>query len=105
MTRSQTILAQAAVAELLRAACKEEGDTWNLQEKLYAAAETQVAASEAAAPLLRICASCPVLGACREWVTADKYTGIAAEAAWVNGRAAEPGHAPGLGVVAAESAA
>ena len=43
-------------------------------------------ARAAAAPLLAICGTCPVLEACRDWASIDQYTGIAGGAAWVEGR-------------------
>ncbi|MGF0118803.1 hypothetical protein ACQFYA_21120 [Promicromonospora sp. Marseille-Q5078] len=98
MSRSRTILASAAAAEIHEPACKYERDLWNAQEAAHATATTQAQAIEAAKPLLRVCADCPALAACNAWARADFYTGIAAGAAWQEGDRQPahwvPGHPP-----------
>jgi len=79
------MLAQDASAQLKGALCKDHRDLWNVQEASHESASSQFAAAHHAAPLLEICVSCPVINRCRRWASVDKYTGIAAGAAWVNG--------------------
>jgi hypothetical protein len=80
------VLARAAAARLREAACKNQSAFWNAQEAVHGAAETQAAARVAAWPLVEVCHGCPVVQLCAEWASVDRYTGIAAGAAWVNGR-------------------
>ncbi len=80
------VLARDASATLVAAACKEERDLWNRQEDAHAAATTKAQARVAAGPLLEVCAVCPITQACRRWAEVDQYTGIAAGAAWLNGK-------------------
>lgn len=86
MSRRREVLAREAAARLYAAACREERDLWNTQERLHELATTEAQAHAAAAPLLQICEGCPIVGECRAWAVADDYTGIAAAAAWVNGK-------------------
>lgn len=85
MSATRDARAQQAAARLVANACGEHTDTWNRQEQLHASASTQAEARAAAAPLLRICGSCPIVDECRQWAVIDRYTGIAAGSAWVNG--------------------
>lgn len=87
----RNVTAQEASARLIANACGEHTDTWNRQEQMHAAASTQAGARAAAAPLLEICASCPIVEECRQWAVIDNYTGIAAGSAWVNGQP-KPAH-------------
>lgn len=91
MSDSREVLARAAAARLYAAACREDRDLWNAQEQLHDQATTQGMARAAAAPLLQICADCPVVAECRTWAVVDDYTGIAAGTAWVNGME-QPAH-------------
>lgn len=86
MSAGKEVLAQAAAYRLAAAACGEESETWNRQEQLHDEARSQAAARAAAVPLLQICSVCPVVRECRDWAMVDEYTGIAAGAAWVDGR-------------------
>jgi len=79
------VLARDAAARLYAAACKESRKVWDEQERIHAEARSQAIARRAARPLLRICAGCPIITECRAWAETDRYTGIAAGAAWVNG--------------------
>lgn len=79
------VVARDEAARLYAAACKESRAVWDRQERLHAAARSQVVAAKAARPLLRICGGCPIVAECRSWAEVDRYTGIAAGAAWVNG--------------------
>lgn len=85
MSASREVLAQQAAARLVANRCGDHTKIWNRQERLHAAASNRAAAAAAAAPLLQICASCPIVKECRQWATIDLYTGIAAGSAWVNG--------------------
>ncbi len=91
MSSRKKALAQAASVRLVSAACAGEGEKWNRQEQLHADAGSQAKAWEAVAPLVKICAGCPIAAECRVWAAADNYTGIAAGSAWVNG-AERPAH-------------
>ena len=82
---NRVVLARDAASRLSLAACKESQEIWDEQEKAHGSATVQAIARQAAVPLLRICAGCSVLGECREWAQIDRYTGIAAGTAWVNG--------------------
>lgn len=86
MTRDSEVLARAAAARLLAAACREQGDLWSYQEQLHVHATTTAEALAAARPLLQFCDSCPIVAECRYWASVDDYSGIAAGAAWSNGR-------------------
>lgn len=80
------VLAQDASAALVAAACKDRRDLWNLHEDEHAVATTKDQARRAAEPLLEVCATCPIIQACRRWAEVDQYTGIAAGTAWLNGK-------------------
>ena len=67
-------------------ACVEHTRLWLQKESEHAAATTSAEACSAAAPLLAVCAQCPVLQACGTWAGLDQYTGIAAGTAWYHGR-------------------
>jgi len=82
---NREVLARDAASRLSLAACKESQEIWDEQEKVHGSAKVQAIARKAAVPLLRICAGCSVLGECRKWAQIDRYTGIAAGTAWVNG--------------------
>jgi hypothetical protein len=98
MTARNQVLARAAAARLHAAACRGQLEPWNDGEYLHAMALTQGEARTAAAPLLAVCAQCPVQPECRDWAQVDKYTGIAAGSAWADGVQAPahwvPGHPP-----------
>ena len=84
-SRSRAVLAQAASAHIRETPCKEQQHLWNVQETAHAQAATSDQARDAAQPLLDLCAACPLIEACREWAALDRYTGIAAGQAWVDG--------------------
>ena len=81
----QRVLAQGKSFALVAAACKELRALWDQHEQAHATAATHEEARRSAAPLLKVCAACPVTVACREWARIDGYTGIAAGQAWRNG--------------------
>ena len=70
------VLARDASAALVAAACKEHRDLWNRHEEEHAAATTKEQARKAAEPLLEVCASCPIIQACRRWAEVDQDTWI-----------------------------
>lgn len=86
---SQEVRARAAAARLFANACGESSALWNQQEALHAVARSQPEAAAAALPLVTICRGCPIVEECRQWAVVDRYTGIAAAAAWVNGKRKE----------------
>lgn len=84
------VLAQDKSFALVAAACKELRTLWDQHEQAHAAAATHDEARRAAAPLLEVCATCPITVSCREWARIDGYTGIAAGQAWHNGEQRPP---------------
>jgi hypothetical protein len=82
---SRQVLASEAAYAVPSGACKDELRLWNRQEALHEGAANQAGAAIAAAPLLDLCSTCGSRGACYRWAEAEKYTGIAGGAAWVNG--------------------
>lgn len=96
--RREPVEAQAAAERLIAAACRGMGSEWSRNEALHAAASSKVEAAAAAAPLLRVCESCPITMECRMWARIDGYTGVAAGSAWLEGSARPvswvPSHPP-----------
>jgi len=86
------MLAQEAAYALVGGNCADERGTWNALEATWAHATTKDVAADAAAPLIAVCQGCPLLtdGRCRAWAEVDRYTGIAAGTAWVNGAEKDP---------------
>ena len=80
------VLAQNASFVLVAAACANRSQQWNAGEVEHARASTKEQAQAAAAPLLELCARCPILVQCRSWAQVDSYSGIAAGAAWRSGK-------------------
>lgn len=91
MSPGREVLAQQAAARLFANICGGKSDLWNRQERQHNAAKTKSGARSAAAPLLEVCASCPIVQDCTQWAILDRYTGIAAGSAWVDG-VARPTH-------------
>lgn len=85
MSGHREVLAQQAAARLVANVCGDHTKTWNRQERLHEFAANQAEATAAAAPLLEICATCPIVEECRQWAILDRYTGIAAGSAWIKG--------------------
>ena len=85
-------------------------DTRTAPEQAHAAAATHDEARRAAAPLLEVCATCPITVSCREWARIDGYAGIATGPAWRDGEQPPPALGfvagtlllvPGVGVIGA----
>lgn len=94
---SRVVLARdlsAAIAAADRAACKGQGSWWTAQEDAHAAAQTSRQASTASAAAMAVCERCPELARCAELAAVDQYTGLAAGAAYVNGRRKHPSAVP-----------
>lgn len=84
---SRRVLARyLAAVDVRGAACKGLGQWWSEQEAAHAAAGTPDAARAAANPAMVVCAGCPAITACSELAVIDRYTGLSAGAAYVNGR-------------------
>lgn len=66
-------------------ACREHGQAWGVAERDHSAANTKWTARVAAAPALEMCIGCPALAQCAEWAEIDRYTGLAAGTAWIDG--------------------
>lgn len=93
LSRNLDVIARDAAARIDGAACDGKHQLWGRQEAAHAAATTQTDARAAAAPLLRLCATCPLhaVAACADWARKDQYTGIAAGSAWQVGKP-QPAH-------------
>lgn len=93
MNKSNKYLAyrrRAAGIDLLyemdgQARCKGQSAVWLSLEMDHEAARTQAEARAAALPAVRMCADCPVRDLCEEWAVHERYTGLAAGLAWVQG--------------------
>jgi hypothetical protein len=83
-------LARIASAEVEPAQCKGRGKWWTRKEAEHAAAVDSESAAKAAKPALRLCGRCPAYELCKYWAELDKYTGLAAGAAYLNGRRKDP---------------
>lgn len=79
-------LARQVAADITAATCKDRGKWWSRKEKAHEKATTPHAAAAAAAPALRLCRRCPAYDSCEIWAQLDNYTGLAAGAAYLNGR-------------------
>lgn len=84
--RDREVLARDAAARLGPAICRGQRDLWNACERAYLEAENPAAAGQVADGALLLCDECPVLDWCAAWAAVDRYTGLAAGAAWTNGR-------------------
>lgn len=73
-----------------RAACKAQSAWWVSCERDLEWAETVVEARAAAAPVVEMCRSCPVLDLCELWAVLERYSGLAAGHAWEKGRKRDP---------------
>ncbi len=116
---SRRVLAQhlaMMIAAEDRAECRGSGKWWSEREAAHAAASSRLEAAAAAAPAVALCARCPVIGRCGELAQVDSYTGLAAGAAYIDGRelrphqcrrnpafAARPRHSPGSATPTASS--
>lgn len=83
-------LARQVVAAITAAACKGRGQWWSRKEAAHEKARTSETAAAAAAPALRLCRRCPAYDECEIWAQLDNYTGLAAGAAYLNGRRLDP---------------
>ncbi len=73
-----------------RAACKAMSAWWVSCEIEHAAARSVVEARAAAMQVVELCGECPVRDLCETWAFTEKYSGLAAGHAWVNGRKRNP---------------
>ncbi len=83
-----TYIAQNAAEQITRdrgAACGNTGFLWDDAEIAHRQARSEARRNEAAAPAMRLCARCPVLGACAVLAQADHYTGLIAGGHYVDG--------------------
>lgn len=65
--------------------CREQRQVWGVAERDHGAAMTKWTARVAAAPAIEMCTGCPALAHCAEWAEIDRYTGLAAGKAWIDG--------------------
>lgn len=82
---SRAHLARQLAAAITGAACKGQGVLWGQWEAAHAAAATSAAAETAAVPAMVLCAGCPETLRCASRAEVDRYTGLAAGAAYLNG--------------------
>ena len=82
---SRAHLARQLAAAITEAVCEGQGLLWGQWEAAHAAAATSAAAEAAAAPAMALCAGCPETVRCANRAEVDRYTGLAAGAAYVNG--------------------
>lgn len=74
-----------------RAACRSESSSWWVScEREYSWAETPVEARAASRDAMELCRGCPVRELCEVWAAAERYTGLAAGHAWLEGRIRDP---------------
>lgn len=86
---SRQILARDAAAQLKQAACRGSAALWTRHERAHEQAQTRDEADQVALGALVLCDACPVVSLCQEWASIEAYTGLAAGAAWLNGRRRE----------------
>jgi len=86
LTISDEVLARQAANQLVAAACVSKGVFWSRHEQAHKEATTREEAVAAAAPLVKICRSCPIVSECANWAALDSYTGIAAGTFWSKGK-------------------
>jgi len=82
---SATSLARQLTAAITDPACDGQGKWWSEQETTHAQATTSAAAAAAAVPAMMLCAVCPEQQRCAQRAELDRYTGLAAGAAYCNG--------------------
>lgn len=82
---SKAHLARQLTAAIREAACEGMSRAWTDWELAHAAATDSKAAERAARPAMRVCRGCPELVRCTERAELDRYSGLAAGAAWLNG--------------------
>jgi hypothetical protein len=83
------VQAQQVAGEIMdtrAAACLGQAQWWSSVEAAHKKARGKVTATAAAAPAMRACAQCPVIGLCGDLAALDHYTGLAAGGAWTDGR-------------------
>lgn len=86
MTRHTTALAQHLAWKLQGARCRDDTTTWAHHEAGYAAATTPTEADAHLIAAQQICSQCPVTEECAQRAHLDRYTGLAAGLAFLNGR-------------------
>ena len=67
------------------AVCVGQAKWWTSIEAAHKKARSRATATAAAAPAMRACARCPVIGLCGDLAALDQYTGLAAGGAWADG--------------------
>lgn len=97
MSRTRRTIARRLANSLPTAACHGRAQWWAMKEAEYAAARTARERSYVARPVFTLCAGCPVLLQCAEWAEVYRYTGLAAGAAYRDGRKEDHRNRHGLG--------
>lgn len=91
--RAQKVISQPSGM----ARCAGEAVLWSRAEAEHRRATSTADARDATAPALEMCVGCPLMrsGECHEIASAEKYSGLAAGAVYVNGRRRRPDHVLG----------
>lgn len=84
---SREVLARSATQQVRDAQCAAAGARWNVLEASHDKATSPVESSEIVRKVRsEFCDSCPALAACEQWAQTEQYTGLAAGAAYANGK-------------------
>lgn len=86
LARSQRLAAVLAT----QGECTNSSTTWTQAEQRHQDATTHEQAQSAADQVLHLCHDCPVVATCTQWAQADRYSGLAAGMAWVDGQPHQP---------------
>ena len=84
------IAAQGISFDLTAARCRGRWRLWGRAEAAHQQAPSEDQRSQAAAPALALCEGCPETIGCRLRAQYDRYTGLAAGTAWINGVSYDP---------------
>jgi len=83
---SRAVLARQIAAAITDPACDGQWKWWSEQEAMHARATTSAEAAAAAGPAMMLCSICPEQQRCARRAELDRYTGLAAGAAYCNGK-------------------
>jgi hypothetical protein len=83
---SRSIIAADAASRIAEANCRDAGPTWNTLEAQHEEAHFPKESADIVADAREnFCTGCPAFQACDQWAKAEKYTGLAAGAAFLRG--------------------
>jgi hypothetical protein len=85
-TLAREAAARLAVSRLAEGGCAGQGTTWSELEQRHRRARTETAAREVVDEIRHdFCGGCPALLGCGQWAQVQRYTGLAAGAAYEAG--------------------